>query len=47
VTITRPIKTEDLHITGLDDTVTPKKVAKAVAEQGGCSDGLVKVGEVR
>jgi hypothetical protein len=47
VTVTRPVKTEDLRITGLDDTVTPEEVAKAVAEQGGCSVGLVKVGEVR
>ncbi|XP_059061179.1 uncharacterized protein LOC131854072 [Achroia grisella] len=47
VQVSRPVKTADLRIVGLDDTATPTDVVAAVARYGGCAEQEVKAGEVR
>ncbi|XP_026330563.1 uncharacterized protein LOC113238056 [Hyposmocoma kahamanoa] len=47
-TITRPVKTADLRITGLDESVDAERVQRAVATKGGCTLDQVKVvGNIR
>lgn len=45
--VTRPFKSVEINVTGLDDAATKEKVAAAVAKEGGCDVLHVKVGEVR
>ncbi|XP_059061180.1 uncharacterized protein LOC131854073 [Achroia grisella] len=47
VQVSRPVKTADLRIVGLDDTTTPADVVVAVARSGGCAEQDIKVGEIR
>lgn len=47
VKIHRPTKSEELRVSGLEDSVTSKEVAEAIAEAGGCKDIEVKVGGIR
>jgi hypothetical protein len=44
--VTRPVKTADIKVTGLDDSVTPEELRAALAEQAGCPVEQVKVGKV-
>ncbi|XP_039762495.1 uncharacterized protein LOC120635545 [Pararge aegeria] len=46
VRISRPSKSVDLRITGLDDSVTSAEVIAAVATVGGCPVEQVRAGEV-
>lgn len=45
--VARPVKSVQLHVTGLDDAATKEKVAAAVAKVGGCDVLQVKAGEIR
>ncbi|XP_052758234.1 uncharacterized protein LOC128202329 [Galleria mellonella] len=45
--ISRPVKSAEMRISGLDDSVTSEEVAAAVAREGGCQVDQVRVGEVR
>ncbi|KAL0811057.1 hypothetical protein ABMA28_010336 [Loxostege sticticalis] len=47
VRVTRPVKTADVRISGLDDATTSDEVAAAVAKAGGCAAESVRVGEIR
>ncbi|KAL0860155.1 hypothetical protein ABMA27_010462 [Loxostege sticticalis] len=47
VRVTRPIKTVDIRLSGLDDSVTKEEVAAAVSKTGGCVADQVKVGLIR
>lgn len=47
VEISRPTKTADLRISGLDETVCQAEVAAAVATKGGCTPDQIKVGTIR
>ncbi|KAL0840724.1 hypothetical protein ABMA28_015912 [Loxostege sticticalis] len=47
VRVTRPIKTVDIRLSGLDDSVTKEEVAAAVSKSGGCTADHVKVGFIR
>ncbi|KAL0830304.1 hypothetical protein ABMA28_002504 [Loxostege sticticalis] len=47
VRVTRPIKTVDIRLSGLDDSVTKEEVAAAVSKSGGCALDSVKVGAIR
>lgn len=47
VEISRPTKTADLKITGLDETVSQAEMAAAIAAKGGCAPDQVKVGTIR
>ncbi|KAL0831513.1 hypothetical protein ABMA28_002307 [Loxostege sticticalis] len=47
VRVTRPTKTVDIRLSGLDDSVTKEKVAAAVSKSGGCAADHVKVGFIR
>jgi len=42
-----PVKTADLRVTGLDETVTPMEVERSLADVGGCLPFEVKVGLIR
>lgn len=44
--ISRPSKCVGVRIEGLDDSVTPEEVVRAVAQVGGCPVGDVKAGEI-
>lgn len=46
VRIARPIKTSELRIKDLDDSVTAEEVALAVAEAGECQTADVKAGTI-
>ncbi|XP_023940561.2 uncharacterized protein LOC112047623 [Bicyclus anynana] len=46
VTVSRPIKSVDLRVTGLDDSVTSAEVIAAVASVGGCPADQVRAGVV-
>jgi len=43
--IARPVKSEELCVTGLDESVAKEEVAAAIAAAGGCGD--VRVGDIR
>ncbi|XP_052751065.1 uncharacterized protein LOC128200749 [Galleria mellonella] len=45
--ISRPVKSAEMRISGLDDSVTSEEVVAAVAREGGCQVDQVRVGEVR
>ncbi|XP_026327646.1 uncharacterized protein LOC113235939 [Hyposmocoma kahamanoa] len=45
--VTRPTKTADLRVTGLDESVTPEKIRAVVAAKGQCPQSTVSVGAVR
>lgn len=47
VRVARPVKTAELRIRGLEDSIRPGEVAAAVAAAGDCPLGEVKTGEVR
>ncbi|CAK9834518.1 hypothetical protein ANTRET_LOCUS11035 [Anthophora retusa] len=47
VKITRPTKRAELRVTGLDDSVTPKEVADAIAAAGACKPEDVRTGQIR
>ncbi|KAL0809346.1 hypothetical protein ABMA28_011553 [Loxostege sticticalis] len=47
VRVTRPIKTVDIRLSGLDDSVTKEEVAAAVSKSGGCAVDHIKVGVIR
>ncbi|XP_059054034.1 uncharacterized protein LOC131848221 [Achroia grisella] len=47
VQVSRPTKTAEMRIMGLDDSVTPGDIADAVARDGECSPDEVKAGEIR
>ncbi|KAL0803310.1 hypothetical protein ABMA28_017220 [Loxostege sticticalis] len=47
VRVTRPTKTVDIRLSGLDDSVTKEEVAEAVSKSGGCTVDHVKVGVIR
>ncbi|KAL0839930.1 hypothetical protein ABMA28_016546 [Loxostege sticticalis] len=47
VQVSRPTKTVDIRLSGLDDSVTKDEVAVAVSKVGGCAVGNIKVGEIR
>ncbi|XP_049880311.1 uncharacterized protein LOC126376807 [Pectinophora gossypiella] len=47
VHILRPVKTGEIRVADFDESVTPADIASAIADQGGCSQDDVKVGEIR
>ncbi|KAL0860930.1 hypothetical protein ABMA27_009462 [Loxostege sticticalis] len=47
VRVSRPTKTVDVRLSGLDDSVTKDEVAEAVSRVGCCAVDSVKVGEIR
>ncbi|KZC14282.1 hypothetical protein WN55_06679 [Dufourea novaeangliae] len=47
VRVSRPVKTAEVRLTGLDESVTAEAVAGAVAAAGGCTAAEVRVGVVR
>lgn len=47
VTINRPYKKADLRIRDLDESVSARDIAQAIARIGECSAELVKVGEIK
>lgn len=47
VKVSRPTKTVDLRVMGLDDSVTPLDVAVAMAREGGCPVEAIKLGKIR
>lgn len=47
VEVTRPVKTADFRVTGLNDAATAQRVKAAVAKAGGCAEEQVWVGELR
>ncbi|KAL0860027.1 hypothetical protein ABMA27_010342 [Loxostege sticticalis] len=47
VRVSRPTKTVDVRLSGLDDSVTKDEVAEAVSRDGGCAVDSIKVGEIR
>ncbi|XP_063620669.1 uncharacterized protein LOC134793074 [Cydia splendana] len=47
VQVSRPTKTAEVRISGLDDSVTPEDVRKAVVKVGGCHIDQIKCGEIR
>ncbi|XP_052756691.1 uncharacterized protein LOC128201999 [Galleria mellonella] len=47
VKISRPMKTAELRIGDLDDSVVPADVVAAVAREGGCGEASVSTGEIR
>ncbi|XP_026746968.1 uncharacterized protein LOC113508211 [Trichoplusia ni] len=47
VRVSRPVKTAEVRITGLDDSVTPEEVVAAVARSGECPPDRVRAGDIR
>ncbi|XP_028175707.1 uncharacterized protein LOC114363959 [Ostrinia furnacalis] len=47
VRVSRPVKTVEVRITGLDDSVTGEELAVAVAKAGNCAIEGVRVGPIR
>ena len=47
IRISRPHKRTEIRIRGLDMSIQPEEVRKAVAAVGGCSAEEIKVGEIR
>lgn len=45
--IDRPVKSADLHITGLDDSIEREDIIEAIAKIGECSIDRIKVGPIR
>lgn len=46
VVITRPVKKGDIRLTGVDDSTTSEEIAWIMAENGGCSPDVVKIGPI-
>ncbi|XP_048001385.1 uncharacterized protein LOC125238158 [Leguminivora glycinivorella] len=47
VRVSRPSKSAEIRVTGLDESVTTEEVVAAVARTGGCTPDSIKVGEIR
>jgi len=47
VRVSRPVKTVELRVTGLDDSATVEELAAAVAKAGDCAAGDVRCGPIR
>jgi len=47
VRITRPIKTAELRVKDLEDSVSAAEIAEAIADQGQCEIGDIRVGPIR
>lgn len=47
VKVARPVKHAEVRVSRLEDSITPAKVAQAVARTCQCAEGDVKVGEIR
>jgi hypothetical protein len=47
VKVTRPVKTAELRISGLDDVTNSQGVAEAMSRVGGCATWEIQVGEIR
>ncbi|CAH2222456.1 jg24555, partial [Pararge aegeria aegeria] len=47
VRVARPIKTGEVRVMDLDESITKQDIATAIAESGGCLEQEVKVGEIR
>nr|XP_012145702.1 PREDICTED: uncharacterized protein LOC100883183 [Megachile rotundata] len=47
VRVACPVKTGELRLVGLDESITPKDVAEALAKSGECQASDMKVGEIR
>ncbi|XP_067216914.1 uncharacterized protein [Linepithema humile] len=45
--VARPQKMGEIRVSGADPSATPKDIARAVAEQGGCPLTEVKVGDIK
>ncbi|XP_076385624.1 uncharacterized protein LOC143264063 [Megachile rotundata] len=47
VKVACPVKTGEMRLLGLDESITPKDVAEALAALGGCEASELKVGEIK
>jgi len=47
VAVTRPIKTAEIRVKDLEDSVSAAEIAEAVADQGQCDLGDIRVGPIR
>jgi hypothetical protein len=47
VRIARPVKTVDLRLSGLDDSIVKGDISTAISKKGGCTAEHVRVGEIR
>ena len=47
VRVSRPTKTAEIRVDGLDDSTTPAEVVAAVAKSGGCPPEDVRAGDIR
>ncbi|XP_063617207.1 uncharacterized protein LOC134790368 [Cydia splendana] len=47
VRVSRPTKTVDIRVTGLDESVSAEEVVAAVTRTGECTVDMVKAGEIR
>lgn len=45
--VVRPMKMEEIRVIGLDDTVTPDEVVRALCAKGGCPQTAVTTGSIR
>ncbi|XP_020297222.1 uncharacterized protein LOC109861820 [Pseudomyrmex gracilis] len=45
--VSRPVKTAEVRIKGLEDSVSPEEMTAALAIAGGCTQREVKVGPVK
>nr|XP_053603821.1 uncharacterized protein LOC128671397 [Plodia interpunctella] len=45
--VSRPVKTADFRVTGLNDAATAQRIKAAVAQAGSCTEDQVWVGEIR
>lgn len=47
VRIDRPVRTAEVRIRGLDDSVRPEEAVEALAEKGGCTRAEISAGDIR
>jgi len=47
VTVSRPVKTAEMRVKDLEDSISAAEVAEALAAQGGCAIEDVRVGPIR
>ncbi|XP_036150869.1 homeotic protein female sterile-like [Monomorium pharaonis] len=47
VRVTQPVKMAELRLGGLEESVTPDEISRALADKGGCPVGDIKLGEPR
>lgn len=45
--VSKPTKTAELRILGLDDSATPAELTAALAKVGSCPEGDIKIGDIR